>query len=318
MTLRVAVTGIGGDVGRGTLQGLRRNSPHCEPIWILGLDANPEADASALVDAQVQLPLVKEAGYVEALATALRAHRIDVLLPGVDSEILVLSRARRALEASGALTVLAPESLVEAADDKLRTFEFLVAKGIGVPTTCDAACPVEIGFPIIAKPRTGHGSQGISLLSDLSALRKFLDDGPRNYCLQRHIDGPEITVGFLYDAHGVMCDAIAMERSLENGRTTRAVLVQTPEILRFVEDFGRKVSGIGAVNVQLRWSAQEGPMVFEINARLSGSTDIRVALGSNDPLRLARHFGRGIPIHRAQPQRAIVRRLGTALVVEPC
>jgi carbamoyl-phosphate synthase large subunit len=198
------------------------------------------------------------------------------------------------------------------------TAEFLSARGFRVPATCDAQAPTDVGFPIIAKPRRGHGSQGIAILSGPEALQAFLDAQPQNYCLQHLVDGPEITIGFLYDSGGVMRDAIAMERTLKSGRTVRAKVVDCPDILHFMEDFGRRVSGRGAVNVQLRWDQRNGPMVFEVNARLSRSTDMRVIVGFNDPLRLARHFGRGEPIVRAWPQKAIVHRLGTELLVEPC
>ena len=316
MTLRVAITGVSGDVGRGAILGLQANPADAEPLWILGLDAISDFPSKRL-DCFVRLPLVKEGGYVDALSAALEAHRIDVLLAGIDSEISLLSAARHRLPTATKVP-LAPSKLVEAADDKLLTAEFLSSCGIGAPVTCRAEAPVDIGLPVIAKPRRGHGSQGVTILYDQEALQAFLQTRPQNYCLQRHIEGREITVGFLYDSVGVMRDAIAMERTLEGGRTVRAKVLDDLSILRFMEEFGGKVPGIGAINAQLRWHEHQGPMVFEINARLSGSTEMRVAVGFNDPLRLAQHFGRGMPITRAQPSRALVRRLGANLSVEPC
>jgi carbamoyl-phosphate synthase large subunit len=318
MTLRVAITGVSGDVGRGAIQGLRENPPDAEPIWLLGLDAAADPPSGCLLDGFVQLPLVKDAGYVDALIATLQLHEIDVLLPGIDSEILTLSTARQRLRSTATRIVIAPSELVEAADDKLLTANYLSSRGIGAPATCDAESPTHIVFPLVAKPRRGHASRGIAILPDQHALQAFLATRPENYCLQRHIEGPEITVGFLYDSAGVMRDAIAMERTLENGRTIRARVSDDLPILQFVEDFGRKVSGVGAINAQLRWHEQDGPMVFEINARLSGSTEMRVAAGFNDPLRLARHFGRGTPIARAQPRKVTVYRSGTDLSVESC
>ena len=317
MTLRVAITGVSGDVGRGAILGLQANPADAEPIWILGLDAIADFPSKRFLDQFVRLPLVKESGYVDALSAALEAHKIDVLLAGIDSEISLLSAARHRLPTATKVP-LAPSKLVEAADDKLLTAEFLSSCGIGAPETCRAEAPVDIGLPVVAKPRRGHGSRGVTVLYDCEALQAFLKTRPQNYCLQRYIEGREITVGFLYDSAGVMRDAIAMERTLEGGRTVRAKVLDDLSILRFMEEFGRKVPGIGAINAQLRWHEHEGPMVFEINARLSGSTEMRVAVGFNDPLRLAQHFGRGMPIARVLPSRALVRRLGADLSVEPC
>lgn len=317
MTLRIAISGVSGDVGRGAIRGLRQNPADAEPIWILGLDAAVDFPAKSSLDSFARLPLVKEAGYVEALCSALVAHEIDVFLPGIDSEISVLSAARHRLP-EATKVVLAPSELVAAADDKLRTAEFLSSRGLRAPITCDTESLADIGFPLIAKPRRGHASQGVVLLPDRQALAAFRKSRPENYCLQRHIAGPEITVGFLYDSTGLMQDAIAMERILEGGRTVLAKVRDDVSVLRFMEDFGKKVRGIGAINAQLVWDEHNGPHIFEINARLSGSTEMRVVAGFNDPLRLAQHFGRGLSIARAQTRRVSVRRSGTELLVESC
>jgi carbamoyl-phosphate synthase large subunit len=316
MTLRVGITGVSGDVGRGAVGGLRRNPPGAEPIWILGLDAS--ASLGPDLDECMQLPLVRQPGYPDALKAALSMHEIEVLLPCIDAEIALLSAARGLLAETGSNVVLAPRELVEAASDKLLTARFLSARGIPAPSTCETATADALPFPIVAKPRKGHGSQGVKILSDRAALQEFIAAPPRNYCFQRYVAGPEFTVGFLYDAHGVMQDAVAMERSLEDGRTVQARVVDDPDMRRFISTFGERVPGVGAVNAQLRWDDNDGPLVFEINARLSGSTEMRVAIGCNDPLRLVRHFGRGDAIVRARPRLATVRRCGSELRVDPC
>jgi carbamoyl-phosphate synthase large subunit len=316
MTLRVAITGVSGDVGRGAVRGLRRNPAGAEPIWIFGFDAS--ASLQPDLDDCMQLPLVKEPTYLDALKAALSRHEIEVLLPCVDSEIAILSAARGLLAETGCHVVLAPCELVEAAADKLSTARFLSARGVGAPATCDTAAADAMAFPIVAKPRSGHGSQGIQILSDRAAMQEFLAAPPPNYCFQQYVAGPEFTVGFLYDAHGVMQDAIAMERALEDGRTVRARVVENPDMQQFISSFGERVPGIGAVNAQLRWDDNDGPKVFEINARLSGSTEMRVAIGCNDPLRLVRHFGRSDPIGQAHKPIATVHRRGSDLRVDPC
>jgi carbamoyl-phosphate synthase large subunit len=316
MTLRVAITGVSGDAGRGAVRGLRRNPQGAEAIWILGIDAS--ASAGPDLDDWIRLPLVTQPTYPDALKAALGRHGIEVLLPCIDSEISILSAASELLADSGCNVVLAPRELVEAADDKLLTARFLSSRGIRTPTTFETPTADKLTFPIVAKPRKGHGSRGIRFLSDRAALQEFIAAPPRNYCFQQYIAGPEFTVGFLYDAHGVMQDAVAMERTLEDGRTVRARVVENPDIQQFIKMFGECVPGIGAVNAQLRWDDIDGPVVFEINARLSGSTEMRVAVGCNDPLRLVRHFGRGDPIARVRPQLATVHRQGSKLRVDPC
>lgn len=155
------------------------------------------------------------------------------------------------------------------------------------------------------------------MLNDSRSLDAFLDERRAGYCLQRYVEGSEITVGFLYDWNGALRDAIAMERTLDGGRTVRATVSRAPEILSFIADFGAKIRGIGAINAQLRLDPNTGPQIFEINARLSGSTEMRIALGFNDPLRIVMHLTRGTPIERARIYDATVYRISSEIMVRP-
>jgi carbamoyl-phosphate synthase large subunit len=315
MTVRVAVTGVTGDVGLGAISGLRAEFGDAEDIWILGLDSMADCAARHFVDAYVQSPYVSDPQYSDRLVKILLAYDIEVLLPGIDSEIAILSRDRDQFSRAGIRLAIASSELVEAASDKLITASYLTARGIPAPLTRDADNAEAVDFPLIAKPRRGHGSQGIFFLKNGDDLDRFLGEGRESYCLQRYVEGPEITVGFLYDVDGVLRDAIAMERTLVGGRTAYGKVVTRPEIERFMEEFGSRIRGVGAINAQIRLDASAGPMVFEVNARLSGSTGMRVAVGFNDPARLALHFARGIPIRRAAVRTATVYRYLTELVV---
>ncbi len=317
MTIRVAITGVSGDVGLGAIRGLRAGHDPQNDIWILGLDAKEDCPGRHMVDAFARLPLVADPEYLDALNAQLREHAIDVLLPGIDSEIILLSRARDRFANCGTHIALAPAHLIEAADDKLATTAFLVARGLNAPATCDADRPPDLGFPVVAKPRRGQGSRGVLILNDSRSLENFLDERRTGYCLQRYVEGTEITVGFLYDWNGGLCDAIAMERTLDCGRTVRATVNKSPEMLRFIADFGGKIKGTGAINAQLRMDPDTGPQIFEINARLSGSTAMRIALGFNDPLRIVMHLARGMPMERASICDATVYRVSSELVVRP-
>ena len=287
-----------------------------EIIWILVLDAEGHCAGRYLVDAFARLPPVATPGYIAALVAELIAHQVDVLLPGIDSEIAVLSAARLQFKACPTAIVLAPTALVDAAQDKLATAIFLSERGIAIPPTCDADSPGTLPpFPIIAKPRRGNGARGLVSLSNQADLQAFNRERRANYCLQQEVAGPEVTIALLYDRTGVLRDAMAMERTLEGGRTVRAEVVNSPALDALIARFGDRVPGAGAVNVQARLDPALGPLVFEVNARLSGSTAMRVAVGFNDPLRLARHFGRGEPIARAVVRPATVYRYSSVLVV---
>ena len=139
----------------------------------------------------MQLPLVRQPDYSDALKAALTRHDVEVLLPCIDAEIAILSAARELFAQTGCNVVLAPRELVEAAEDKLLTARFLSARGIRAPTTCETAAADDLAFPIVAKPRSGHASQGMKIFSDLAALQYFSVRG-RGLLLSAICRGPRV------------------------------------------------------------------------------------------------------------------------------
>ena len=318
--VRVAVSGVSGDVGLGTVRALREPFPApAIDVWLLGLDSDDECPAFALCDAHQQLPRVDDPAYVDRLIKVLNDHRIATYFPGVDSEVPLLAHHREAIEvATGTTLVIAPRELVDAAADKLLTADYLAAHGLPSPQTWDVSDSTAVAhalktLPLIAKPRVGQGSRGVHLLETDQDVEAFLATNPDGYVLQEYIEGPEITVGILTDECGALVDHIAMERSLEDGRTVRGSVIVDARVDALVHDFVSRVPCAWAVNLQLRLHPERGPMVFEINARLSGSTGMRVAVGFNDPARILERVHAAGPMAKARVPRTVTVRRGEPL-----
>jgi len=320
--VRVAVTGVNGDAGQGTIHGLRAGAPQ-RSVWILGMDYYADGAGFHMVDRPLRSPGVVSEGYRDFLASALTDNGIELLFPGVDAEIEVLAPLRDGLEReTGCRVLVEDEELVRNASDKLLTSAWLEGLGLAAPRTVDAAVGAEaalaaVGLPAIAKPRHGHGSVGLFALRDRGAFDAFFASEHEGYCVQELVEGPEYTCGLLFDGSGTHGDRIAMRRELRDGRTVQAEVHTTPEIDAYLAAFGRGVDARGAINLQLRLDGDGRPLVFEVNPRLSGSTGMRVAVGFNDPLRLLEHALHGTPIEPAVVEPARVYRYSSELVVRP-
>ncbi len=320
---RVAVTGIGGDVGQGIITGLRQ-APF--PVWILGFDCAAQSPHFAQVDQGVTSPLIRAPNYIDFLIDTLQKYQIDILMTGIDSEVLLLAKARATIEAATHTRVIvSEEALVTKARDKLDTarwFEFLA---LHPPKTLPgdaslAHIETHIGYPAIVKPRWGNGSKGVCKVEHRDALVTRLSqhaDGPRSLCVQSYIEGPEFTCGLLYDDAGQLCDWLVMRRWLKQGRTVRAQVETRPGIETLLKALRELPGARGALNLQLRVDQEGRARVFEVNARLSGSTSMRIAVGFNDPARVVSHFLFHQPLAPAQVTPARVYRLGKEVVVVP-
>jgi carbamoyl-phosphate synthase large subunit len=312
---RIAVTGVSGDVGLGTLEGLRALDG--QP-FLLALDYSEHCAAYDLSSAHVQTPPVATPGYVDVLIDALRRHRIDMLLPGIDSEIPLLAEQRERIEReTGCFVLVAARELVSACVDKLLTGSFCAPHGLPYLRTWPGqrTPPDGASYPLIAKPRRGWSSHGVTLLETPDDHRAWAVPDVSQYCLQPFIAGDEYTVGLTFDRDEVLRDWLAMRRTMTDGRTTFAETCELPGLDALLSTAARTLRARGALNLQLRIDSAGRIHIFEVNPRLSGSTQMRVAVGYNDPLRLVRHHLLGADLERASVRPARILRRGSQLTV---
>ncbi len=99
---------------------------------------------------------------------------------------------RRALELCG--VVVSNGSYVgRVANDKLRTYELVHALGVPYPEVLSVGMPAwrELEYPVVAKPRYGHGGEGVRLILNPDELEEYArrgSEGARSASLPRCAD----------------------------------------------------------------------------------------------------------------------------------
>jgi carbamoyl-phosphate synthase large subunit len=297
----VLVTGAGTLLGQGVLRCLRASGL---PLRIVTADPDPRASGHFLGDTGVLVPLAADPGYVARVEEVLRAEKTDVVLVGTDVELPVFARERPRLERElGVRVVVSPPDVVEIADDKLRTAQFLEAHGFSWPRSAvasDAAAVArlvdEVGLPLFAKPRRGARSIGARVLRDRAELEAACAAEPQLVVqeLLPDADG-EYTAGVMR-VGGRAGGAVVLRRDLREGNTFRAYNEPANDrFAPFVADLAERLGADGPCNFQFR--IKDGrPTVFEINARFSGTTPIRALFGWNEVEHLLRWLVDGTPL----------------------
>ncbi len=131
-------------------------------------DADPTAIASSIpADRRVRLPFARDPAFVPEILRLAREHALDLVVPGVDEELLPLARAATT---SPVAFLLPSAGFVESMLDKYRAEQLIAEAGLSAPRTVLFDRAEELTFPIIAKPRSGRGSRGVRQLSDPSQL----------------------------------------------------------------------------------------------------------------------------------------------------
>ena len=290
MRVTVGVLGAGSLFGQGIIKALRASTLE---VRIVGLDAFPYAvglywaDAAHVVP-DVLSPEVTEAAYLDRLIEILKEERVELLFVATDFDVSRMSRHQGLVESrSGCKVVVSPPAVVDIADDKWATYQFLSARGLPCPPSLIELSRLDEfitahGFPLVVKPRRGARSRGMSVVQTRAQLPAALAAAGPDPIVQVEIGTPEreYTCGavvFERDCFGT----IAMRRDLRDGNTFRAYLKPEPELEALTRQAALALAPYGPANFQLRLGAS-GPAIFEINARFSGTTVIRTLAGFNE------------------------------------
>jgi len=303
--LVVVVTGIGSTIGLGVAKALRMASNNPQGVGrirIVGVDANPLAVGHYCLDNSYIVPSASPdfEPYFQALAEVCRREGAAILFSGWDGELIPLGQRRHEfLELSGTQIGHRPEGIREASD-KWLTFQCLNSAEVPTPASILPGNTEALDRfmstykpPYILKPRIGAGSRGLFKISTLDEI-KFLSCYLGNAVLQEELlpADEEYTIGVFMMDRGEEAGTLTLKRSLMSGLSYRMEVVEDAEIAACAVAAVRALGLVGAVNVQLRRTA-DGPKVFEVNPRFSSSTSVRAFFGFNEPECAIRYFYQG-------------------------
>lgn len=316
---KVLVTGAGALLGQGIIRSIRAAA---RPYAIVGVDPEPLSAGLYWCDAAYRGPMARDPRFVETILRIIEAETPDVLIPGTDLELALLAANRAMIEQrTGCKILVASPEAVAIADDKAKTSAFLAANDFPFPPTARAtdrdavaALVGDLGFPLIAKPRVGARSVGVRVLERAADLDLVAHDP--DYIVQEHIGTPdrEFTASGLF-VDGECRAEIVMRRDLRDGNTYRAFVDDDPQLREWVRRWTAALAAFGPANFQFRLRPDGTPVVFEINARFSGTTPLRARAGFNEVEMMLDHLLTGKPVSRPPVEPCILLRHWSETVV---
>jgi phosphoribosylamine-glycine ligase len=174
---RVLVTHAGGRLAIGVSRALHKSQ---DPMFVIAVDANPFQLQRAVADERHLVPRAGEGRYVDAIRTLVRDTTAEMIWPNHEAEIALLSGHKDSLE--GALTFLPPTDVVEACQDKMRSFDLLDAAGLPVPRSMlipdEASLRTafeRFGTPVWVRAISGAGGKGSRPVSDFDTAKMWID-----------------------------------------------------------------------------------------------------------------------------------------------
>lgn len=188
--MNILVTGAGGAAAISVWKSLGKD----HTLYMADMD--PCAAGLYLVPAERRLiiPGGKEARYLPELLALCVQHRIELLIPTVDAELLKIAQHREDFVNQGIQIPLSSVHSLELCRDKYQLLDYCKDTGITpLMQIYDKQFNVDaFQFPCFAKPRVGSGSQGIMEISSPQSLTQLPRDG--SYIIQELLTGDEYSV----------------------------------------------------------------------------------------------------------------------------
>jgi len=335
--ITIGVTAVGSGVGQAIVNSLKASFLD---LHIVGFEASAWSKGIYECDEAYLLPWVDEPAYSSTLLDRCKRSGVELLLPGSDSELIVLSELTAELSAIGCKVVVSSSECVRVCRDKLSLYETLSAQDAPFVSTW----PLEearanrqlIDYPLVIKERAGSGSVGIRLLFQPSDWDGFDDFGrPDSWVVQpylmaagwnikgvspnslrdqlcpggRILQREEISAQVFVSAEGAVLGRFVASTALKDGVVMR---VDPFEDAMVTDGIDKVITALlplglqGPINLQGRLTS-EGIRFFEANPRYSGITHVRSLLGYKEVEAAVRHFA------LEQPESLINRTLKTSL-----
>lgn len=248
-------------------------------------DMNPDlAPAGYVSDNCFQVPRVTDPSYLDLLIQLCTEHQIGLIIPTIDTELLLLAENKEKLQQNGITAIVSSLDFVTACRDKRNSNALFQSLDIRVPEPRDKNHPV---YPMFAKPYDG------SLSKDLFVIRNEQELTPEimnhsKLIFMEYIDKTlykEYTVDLYYGKDNQLKCIVPRERieiragEINKGRTRKNHLVQYLK-----ERMGFIPGVVGCICIQLFYREEDQDVVaIEINPRFGGGYPMSYHAGANYP-----------------------------------
>lgn len=285
----ILVSGASGIVGYGVLRSLRRSPWQSR---LIGTTIYDLSVAPAFCDVCEIAPRTDSPGYMDWLSRIIRKHSVDMVIPGIECDMLLWNTEREQIVSAGALPLLNDNALITLCSDKWAFYQRLltVNKDYAIPTMLSGEYGA-FSAPFLLKPRRGYGSKGIVVIQCKEDFEKQRDRIGSELMMQPIVGSKEseYTVSAFFSSQSKLLDYMALRRKLAPDGYTQEAEVVALDLRRFLEEMADAFSPVGPTNFQFR--VVDGQIkLLEINPRISAATSIRTLLGYNESVMSVEYF----------------------------
>jgi len=282
--MNILITSAGRRVSlvRAFQKELKKKYPNAK---VLAADANPKLSAAChAADDYFEVPRLDSPNYIKTLLEKCKKHSISLIIPTIDTELLLLSQSRSFLEKNGIQPVIASEQFIGKCRDKRVIHEFFESHNIAIAKEYSKE---NYQLPLFIKPIDGSRSVDTFLIKTKEDLTDYHFTNEKLMFLE-YIDHEvydEFTCDLYFGKdHKLKCAVPRKRIEVRDGEVNKAVTGN-----KILVDYIRKnlsyVEGaVGCLTAQFFKHVSE-PKIYgiEINPRFGGGYPLSYEAGANFP-----------------------------------
>ena len=277
--MRILFTGVGRRIE--LLQAFRNAALVLnKDLKIYGADMAGTAPALSYCDYVRKTVAMKEPGYIQNLLDICISDSIDILIPTIDTDLLVLSENREKFDLVGTRVLVSSPDKIRICRDKNITSQFFIDCGLRAPIPVNDWKKYRSGYPAFIKPKDGSSSINAFKVENEEELEIYagqIDD----YIIQPFVSGQEYTIDVFCDWNGKPVSIVPRERlQIRAGEVLKTKICMDSQMIQETRLLCQEFKPCGPMTVQLIKDAEGVNWYIEINPRFGGGAPLSMKAGA--------------------------------------
>ncbi|MEY4964030.1 MAG: hypothetical protein RLZZ323_1349 [Bacteroidota bacterium] len=249
------------------------------------VDMNPKlAPACIISDGYKKVDRVSNINYIEDLIEICNEWQIKIVVPTIDTELLILSQNKERFNKLGIKIIVSDEKFVTICRDKRLTNLFLIDKKIDIPKQYNKS---NLEYPLFIKPYDGSLSKDIFLINKEEELTEFHLQNNKLMFME-YIDTSlydEFTIDTYYDRKSELKCVVPRKRiAVRSGEISKGLTCNNFLVDYVINKLSVINGAIGCLTIQVFFNEKTQRVVgIEINPRFGGGYPLSYLAGANFP-----------------------------------
>lgn len=286
--IKILVTGVGRRVE--LMRAFRQAALQLNiKLILIGADMAGTAPALAYCDGVRKVCAMKDPDYINQLVAICKKDNIDLVMPTIDTDLLVLSQNVSRFTEVGARVLISAEDKISICRDKNNTGAFFESCGLKAPKTYNDYHEYDGPFPCFIKPKDGSSSINAYKVESPDEIEVYASQ-VEDYIIQPFISGREFTIDIFCDFDGNPVYIVPRERMQVRAGEVLKTRIHLDSVM--IEESRKIIEGFkpcGPITVQLIQDENTGINYYiEINPRYGGGAPLSIKAGADSPEALLR------------------------------